>query len=131
MKVDILRFLRPLGFGGLLGSGVAYLAYLKYPELFAGRATLEAVMVFGSLLGVGLQRAVDAVVVQGLLRPFGQSANYYAKLAEVKLLKRNGFITEQICSQIEDELTRKYFGIQSDKHAERKELQPTKEPVKD
>lgn len=131
MKVDILGFLRSLSFGGLLGCGAAYITFLTYPQLFAGHATLETAVIFGSLLGASLHRVIDALVVQGLLRPFGRSAHYYVKLAELRLLKRKGLITEDVCNQIENELLRKYFEVPSEKHAERKELPATKEPVKD
>jgi hypothetical protein len=131
MKVDILGFLRSLSFGGLLGGGVAYLICLKYPQLLVEKTTPEMAVIFGSLLGASLHRAIDALIVQGLLPPFGRTVHYYTKLAEARFLKRNGIITERECNQIEKGLLRKYFDMSSDGHGKRKEIGTTKGPVKE
>lgn len=130
MKVDIIGFLRSLSFGGLLGCGIAYLAFLNYPQLFVGHATLEVVVIFGSLLGACLHRAIDALVVKGLLLPFGRFADYYGKLVQLRLQKRAGLIDNNLYKQIKNELDLAYFLGPAAKYREDKRLLPRKEVIK-
>jgi hypothetical protein len=109
VKVDIISYVRSLSFGGLLGCGVAYLVFISYPHLFDGRASLETVVIFGSLLGAALHRAIDACLVKTFLLPFGRFTNYYGKLIELTLQHRAGLIDDELYKHIKSELDREYF----------------------
>ena len=109
VKVDIINYVRSLSFGGLLGCGVAYLVFLSYPHHFDGRASLETVVIFGSLLGAALHRAIDALLVKALLLPFVKFTSYYGKLIELTLQHRAGLIDDELYKQIKNELDRDYF----------------------
>lgn len=109
LKVDIISYVRSLSFGGLLGCGVAYIVFLTYPHLFEGRASLEAVVIFGSLLGAALHQAIDACLIKTFLLPFGRFTNYYGKLIELTLQHRAGLIDDESYELIKKELVREYF----------------------
>ena len=107
--MDIIGYVRSLSFGGLLGCGIAYLIFLSYPHLFEGRASLEAVIIFGSLLGAALHRAIDACLFKTFLQPFGRFTNYYGKLIELTLHHRAGLMDHEQYKQFKNELDHQYF----------------------
>jgi hypothetical protein len=107
--VDITNFLRSLSFGGLLGGGLAYLLFLSHPQLFAERATLEAVVIFGSVLGAALHRVIDACLIKTFLLPFGRFINHYGTLVHLTIRKRAGLMEDDEYRHIMTDLDRKYF----------------------
>ena len=108
-KLDIISFLRSLSFGGLLGCGVAYLVFLSYPNLFVGHVRVEAVVVFGSLLGACLHRLIDRCLVKGILSPFGRFLEYYGKLVQLTVQKRTELMDDDRYKELKYELDINYF----------------------
>ncbi len=108
-KLDIISFLRSLSFGGLLGCGVAYLVFLSYPHLFVGHVRVEAVVIFGSLLGACLHRLIDVCLVKGILSPFGRFLEYYGKLVQLTVQKRTELMDDDRYKELKYELDIDYF----------------------
>jgi len=82
-----------------LGSGLAGLLLLLYPDTFPNHSTLEGVMLAGAVLGLACQQMADALII----KPF----MYYASLVQLILLRR--YIGNRMLNVILRELTLKYF----------------------
>lgn len=109
MPMNLLTFIRSLSFGGLVGCGLAIGLYLRYPLSFADNIRFESIVILGMLLGAAAHRAIDTIIVKGVLSPIGRFATYYGKFVQVELLARTGLISEALCKRIKDELTTEYF----------------------
>ncbi len=60
--VELGEFLRSLGFGGLLGSGLLGIIYLLFPGLFPATVSIEIILVIGGLSGAGFHGLFEKLV---------------------------------------------------------------------
>lgn len=97
--MKVREYIRSLGFGGLLSSGLAGLFFLFYPNLFPTNSKLESVLLIGAFLGAAIQRLMNTL----LLKPL----SYYAKIIQLIVLKP--LIGKAIQKEIIHALTIKYF----------------------
>jgi membrane-bound metal-dependent hydrolase YbcI (DUF457 family) len=103
----VLEFIRSLGFGALLGSGLAGLIYLGLLAKFPTEPNLENVLLVGALIGAGSHQLIDALIVRSVLHPLGNFVRYYGKLVQLVLLRR--IIGHGETDELIKELTRRYF----------------------
>ena len=95
----VLKLIRSLGVGGLLGGGVAGGLFLVYPALFPAESELEEVVLVAALWGAALYKLLLTTVVKPL--------SYYRGLLELHLVRHQ--IGQQTRAEITRELTFKYF----------------------
>lgn len=126
MNIDLYGFLRALSFGGLVGSGLAILLYILFPQIFVGYISFQFMLVFGGLLGAAAHRGIDALIIRGMLYPFSRFTTFYGKLVQIELLKRRGIIDNRSYQRIKKEITTKYFLGESKETDDQKLLPPGK-----
>jgi hypothetical protein len=108
INLNFLTFFRALSFGGLVGSGVAGLLYLKFPQVFAGVVGIKTFIFFGACLGAGCQQLIEKLV--GLvLKPVSDFISYYEKLVELAILRQTGQINDKEHASIVFQLTEQRF----------------------
>jgi hypothetical protein len=104
---EYLGLLRSIGLGGLLGFLITYLISRKFPELIAGGANLQQILLIGSAFGICLHRLLNALI--GLLRPIYDCVAYYALVAQLHFQTRGGLIDESDQKWIKRQLDYSYF----------------------
>jgi hypothetical protein len=82
--IPSLETAQSLSFGTLIGAGAGLLTH-SVGAFPAGTDTM-IVGFGGGLVGAGLHKGIDALVVRALLRPVGCAVAFYAGLVEVVLL---------------------------------------------
>lgn len=97
-----MSHLRSLGFGGLLGGGLAGLLFVLGPELFPVEITLNQLILIGSMLGAALHRVVDRLF--GVL---SKPARYYLSIGELYL--QGAWVDDELKREILRALTERYF----------------------
>jgi hypothetical protein len=121
--LKLIEIVRSLGFGALLGSGVLGLLHVRYADAFPADADLFSAILVGALLGAGVQRAVEAWIVNSVLRPSVRLTGYYFKLAQLSLLRRLAIITKKQHAGLVKDLTNRYFADDDPDHHGRNESQ--------
>ena len=99
MAMNLVKYGRFFGFGGLLCGGLAGLLYILFPDSFPQRSTLEVVMLIAASLGAAVQRFTYALIFKPL--------RYYTSLAQLVILRQ--YIGEKTYSEILQQLTLTYF----------------------
>jgi len=107
-NLNFLTFFRALSFGGLVGSGIAGLVYLYFPQLFAGVVGIKTFIFFGACLGAGCQHFIEKLMML-VLRPVSDFISYYEKLVELMILRKAGQITDKEHASIIFQLTEQRF----------------------
>ena len=97
--MNLVRYGRSYGCGGLLCGGLAGLLFTLFPDSFPQHATLEGVMLIAASLGAATQRLASALIFKPL--------RYYASLAQLILLRQ--CVGEETYSEIIRQLTLTYF----------------------
>ena len=109
MRVPLIKFLRSLSFGGFVGSGIAGILYLRFPQIFGTAITLNDMLIFGGALGASIHRGIDSIVVGGILHPLGKTMNYYGKLVQMEIQRRKGMMDHKTYRRIKAKLDDAYF----------------------
>jgi hypothetical protein len=109
VRIPIIKFLRSLSFGGIVGSGIAGILYLRFPQFFGSVITLQDILIFGGALGASIHRGIDAIVVGGILHPLGKTMNYYGKLVQLEVQRRKGMMDHKTYRRIKAKLDDAYF----------------------
>jgi hypothetical protein len=104
---NIGKYIRSVGFGGLLLSGFSGILFWYYPALFPANTSLKTTLLIGAFLGAGIQHFLATLVFIPILQPLYNFIRYYLDLVQLVLLKRT--IGEQIQRELIQKLTRKYF----------------------
>jgi hypothetical protein len=97
--MNLVKYVRSFGFGGLLCGGLAGLLFIFFPDSFPQHLTLEVVMLIAATLGASAQRFTYALIFKPL--------RYYTSLAQLVMLRRH--IGEKTYSEIIRQLTLTYF----------------------
>jgi hypothetical protein len=100
---DLFDHLRSLGFGASLVAGLFGIFYLFAPKYFPAGVDLRTVLLVGAVLGSGLHRVIDKLIL-GPLRPF---LDYYSKLGQLILLR--SLVGRKLQKECIEKLTRKFF----------------------
>jgi hypothetical protein len=108
MVAPYLDFLRTLGFGGLLGSAIAGLLFIAFPQFFAAYVSLQYFVMFGGFLGAATHRLIDKIILN-FLNPIGVSVTYYRKMYELLLQRKHGLVSEESYLLIKANLDEQYF----------------------
>lgn len=108
-SLEIPSLARSLGFGGLLGVLIAYTLCLRFPQLIVGPVTLKYVLAFGSALGMCTHRLIDMLVIKSFLNPAYKFVAYYAKLAQLEVQHKQGYIDDINYKLIKSDLDYEYF----------------------
>lgn len=109
MPPGLILFIRSLGFGGLLGCGVACILFLIFPQIFPAFITLNTVATVGGIVGTSFHRVIDNVIVKQILGPISANITYVGKLIQIEHMKKRGMITEETSLELKDKLTKKYW----------------------
>jgi hypothetical protein len=99
MAMNLMKYVRSFGFGGLMCGGLAGLLFTLFPDSFPQSSTLEVVMLLAASFGAVAQRLTYALIFNPLW--------YYTRLAQLVLLRQH--IGEKTYSEIIRQLTHKYF----------------------
>lgn len=75
-----------------MGAGLTALAYVYLPHYIPERITLQDCMYIGGAFGMATHRAIDGIVVKGLLFPFGRFLTYYGKIVQLEILQKRGIL---------------------------------------
>lgn len=102
---EIVTFFRSLSLGGLLGVGIA----VAICVILQNFSYINYVVAFGGLIGAAFHRFFDRVLVKGLFHPIGNFIEYYGKLTQIEILRRNKIIDDKVCERIKKEKTLDYF----------------------
>lgn len=106
--MDVLKFLRSLSFGGLLGLSLSAILYASFPQLFAPIADLQTFALLGGCLGAGCQRLIEAAMQQ-IFYPLAAFISFYEKLLELHYLFNRGLISAEQYARLRDQLTERRF----------------------
>lgn len=123
--VQLIGRLRALGFGGLLGGGLAGLVYSIWPNTFATGSDFQTVVTAGAIFGAGLHGVGERIVLAVVLGPLGKRVTYYTKLWELRLLVEREIVPTELGQQLLAELTASYI---LELPPSRRTLQPTSKP---
>ena len=100
---------RSVGYGALLGSGLAGAAALYLPDLFGAGVELRDVMLIGGCVGGAAHQLIDLVVLHGLFRPLARGATYYGRVLQICALRRGGILGDDHAADLLRELSTSYF----------------------
>src|SRR5215467_4533595 len=103
-----ITFLRSLSFGGLLGLGVAWLAYRQNQPYFVGKVIETHFLLFGSALGASVHRAIDSVL-RAIMKPLFGHIEYYGKIAQLTHRRDKGRIGDVEYQSLVSRLTVRFF----------------------
>jgi hypothetical protein len=105
--ISLVALVRSLGFGAMLGAGLAGFAGLATVDRLPHGVTLEQIMILGALVGAGLHQFIDTLLFASLLRPLGRFLGYYSRLVQLVLL--TDYVGHQRTRAIVQQLTDDYF----------------------
>lgn len=133
-RLELLKFIRLLGGGGLLGAGCLGILFLFFPGIFPPDVTIEIVLIIGALLGGGLnwlaQSLFTAVLV--VIKKISEKEIEKARLEKVKEVlnliaqaKDTGLINDEIAQKLASKWLEKFVlnSIISDNLNQPKQLQ--------
>lgn len=103
--VEVLEFLRSLGFGAMFCGGLTGLVYCISPHTFTSKVSIKEVMVIGGLLGAGLHRVINGLINR-FLNPITNSLSFYSKVLQLTWLQSRGLISNTDSEELLNILTR-------------------------
>ena len=89
-----------MGFGGLIGAGLAGVLRIQFPENFPDQFPVELVLLIGALLCAGLHH---------FGRPLFSTLGYYSSLVQLQFLVSSGAITKKKHRELIEKLTDQQF----------------------
>jgi hypothetical protein len=96
----ILKILRSLGTGGLLGGAAGIGAYVLLPSVHATGLPLQVAAGVGAAVGTALHRAFTPVL---------PCLNHYRQMAEIQTEVWLGLMPKDLAEQLRTELQLRYF----------------------
>jgi hypothetical protein len=96
----ILKTLRSLGTGGLLGGAAGVGAYVLVPSVRATGLSLQVAAGVGAAVGTALHRAIT---------PLLPCLNHYRQMAEIQAELWLGLMSKELAEQLRTELQLRYF----------------------
>ena len=96
----ILKPLRSLGTGGLLGSAAGIGAYVLLPSVRAAGLSLQVAAGVGAAVGTAVHRAITPVL---------PCLNHYRQMAEIQAEVWLGLMSKDLAEQLRTELQLRYF----------------------
>lgn len=112
MNIALFGFIRSLGFGGLIGAGTFGTAYCLIVQHFVSGVGLKEFLIVGALLGAGLCQLIERYI-NTILSPVVRTLNYYAKTAEVAILRRTGAMRSELAEYLQERNSLHYFDVNS------------------
>lgn len=85
---EILSRFRPLGFGTLLGAGLAGLIYIFVNSRLPQEVTYHVFLTTGAFLGAGFHRLISSAYNAIFCGPLAQDTNHFMTLAEIFLVRK-------------------------------------------
>ena len=102
----LLENARVLTFGGILGSAAAAILAVSLPEHVPDALSLRDLIFIGGLAGAVVHRFL-AVVLDRILGPYADFANFYFRIVQVRLLRER--IGQELHDEIVKQMTVDYF----------------------
>ena len=106
--VEVLEFLRSLGFGAMFCGGLTGLVYCISHHTFTSKVSIKEVMVIAGLLGAWLHRVINGVINR-FLNPITNSLSFYSKLLQLTWLQSRGLISNTDSEELLNDFTRGYI----------------------
>lgn len=116
---QLLEFARSVCFGALAVSSLLLLAHAYFPAYFPADVSRWEVFYAGTVLGTLLHRALHWLLFNPVSQAAGRSLSFYAKFAELNLLRRTGALTEGQFKNVADQFKADYFGVPVERLTER------------
>jgi hypothetical protein len=104
----VLKILRALGFGGLLGAGTFGVVYVTALTHLSPAVTLSDFAILGGLVGAGATQMISSVV-SFVSAPLLRRTKYYVDVAELRFQVQQGLISEEVAIEISEDLARQHF----------------------
>lgn len=107
---------RSISVGGLLGTLIAYLVCLRYPQVITDTVGIKEILFFGSALGTSIHRSLSNLIGKAIVKPIYDWGAYTALCEQLEYQRRSGRMSEVHFNRIKTCLDYQYFlGQQIDK----------------